>query len=438
MKKSIFTILAVTFLITACADKSETPEAPVVTDTPEVTTYTPEIPPTPPTEPFGFSWLVEPTLEYEQIAICPFLSYNGNRGNVFFDVETELILDNETGLPIDTGTGFIWYNDLAILPIEYKHNCHCEGREDESRRIEAIEVAAAVNSNNRHGVKDKNGEVIVSFTFDEILLIWNGLAFAKSDGKYGIIKFGDYEPPPEAPPVKWFEGVLVDLFEHGLTDEQLAEMVENGEIPADVTHLKLGKNLITDISPLSKLVSLEWIWLDNVLGDGMLQYHNRVNDFTPLNTLPNLKALSLWGNGISDLSSLSRLTSLEVLDFGGAWYGNPISDARPLSGLTNLRWLSLYNSNLNDISPLSGLTKLEHLSLGNNNITDVSPLAELTGLTYLFLGGNYYLSDISSLSGLINLEYLHIGITDVSDEQKKALQSALSDCDISQEGFGGW
>jgi peptidoglycan hydrolase CwlO-like protein len=39
------------------------------------------------------------------------------------------------------------------------------------------------------------------------------------------------------------EYVLVDLWAQGITDEQLAEMVQNGEIPLNVTELLLGFNL---------------------------------------------------------------------------------------------------------------------------------------------------------------------------------------------------
>jgi hypothetical protein len=39
----------------------------------------------------------------------------------------------------------------------------------------------------KHGIIDKNGDVIIDFIFDEIIIIDDSTAFAKHDGKYGII-----------------------------------------------------------------------------------------------------------------------------------------------------------------------------------------------------------------------------------------------------------
>ena len=61
--------------------------------------------------------------------------------------------------------------------------------------------------------------------------------------------------------------------------------------------------------------------------------------------------LELWGNSVTDISSLSDLTSLTDL--------------------------SLANNSVSDVSPLSGLTNLTSLDLSSNLILDTSPLYEL-------------------------------------------------------------
>ena len=80
-------------------------------------------------------------------------------------------------------------------------------------------------------------------------------------------------------------------------------------------------------------------------------------------------------NDISDLSPLSDLTALTLLDLEG----NNISDISPLSGLTNLVVLRLAKNNISDISPLSGLTNLFFVGLWDNLISDISPLEANAG-----------------------------------------------------------
>lgn len=135
------------------------------------------------------------------------------------------------------------------------------------------------------------------------------------------------EPLPE--PVV----IEVDFSNMGITDSQLAQMVSSGEIPADVTHLKLFDNDISDISPLANLVELEGLWI--------------------------------WGNRFGDLTPLSGLTKLT-----GLWTaGREISDISPISNLTNLEYLHLPWASITDISPLYRLTNLKELHLQNNPLT---------------------------------------------------------------------
>ena len=67
-----------------------------------------------------------------------------------------------------------------------------------------------------------------------------------------------------------------------------------------------------------------------------------------------LQRLSLWGNRISDISSLTGLVDLEQL------------------------WLD--RNDISDISALSELVRLKILGLTDNEIADISPLIDNTGL----------------------------------------------------------
>jgi len=172
--------------------------------------------------------------------------------------------------------------------------------------------------------------------------------------------------------------VELNFRNQGITDEKLAEMVESGEIPKSTVKLNLGRNQISDITPLNQLTNLQWLNL----------YDNHIESVFPLGNLTKLQALYLGNNLINDISSLSTLTNLEILSLNH----NQITDITPLANLTNLGGpfgaLDLGKNLITDISPLANLTKLEWLSLDNNLITDLSPLYKLENLTFYTLDGN--------------------------------------------------
>jgi Leucine-rich repeat (LRR) protein len=124
--------------------------------------------------------------------------------------------------------------------------------------------------------------------------------------------------------------VVICLTDSEITDERLAEMVANGEIPQDVSVLRLGFNQITDLSPLA---------------------------------------------------SLSELTRLRLND-------NEITEISPLPELVNLRFLDLSNNEIRSVSSLTGLVELRELRLSNNDIYRAGSLTELPNLDTLRLNAN--------------------------------------------------
>ena len=173
------------------------------------------------------------------------------------------------------------------------------------------------------------------------------------------------------------------------------------EYAVNLAKLSLYNNGITDISPLSGLTNLTWLGLG----------HNKLSDnISPLSELTNLTTLSLGENRISDISPLSGLTNLTLLNL----YNNQIIDISPLSGLDNLTTLHLSWNQLTDISPLSGLDNLTSLYLGVNQISNILPLSGLTNLTGLTLYNNQ-ISDISPLSELTKVRYWYLWDNQISD-----------------------
>ena len=88
-----------------------------------------------------------------------------------------------------------------------------------------------------------------------------------------------------------------------------------------------------------------------------------------------MTTLLLDGNPFDDLTPLSSLTNLLVLQLGGS----NVSDLTPLSGLTGLQTLWLHRTSVSDLTPLSSLTTLNELVLSVNELSDLEPLAGLGG-----------------------------------------------------------
>lgn len=109
-------------------------------------------------------------------------------------------------------------------------------------------------------------------------------------------------------------------------------------------------------------------------------------------TYPDLKVLDLPGCiYITDLSPITKLKNLEYLFLWNSCAG----DLSPLRSLKNLKSLVLSETRAKDLSPLSELKNLTSLSLNDMRYPgDFSPLKELTNLTQLFL----YHAYLSSLS----------------------------------------
>jgi len=197
-----------------------------------------------------------------------------------------------------------------------------------------------------------------------------------------------------------FEVVEIKLFEQEIDDMMLASMVESGEIPADVTHLHLHSNLLSDIAPLKRLDQLRVLHLSA----------NQISDISTLASLTNITWLTLGFNEIDCIAALAGMQNLERLDL----MFNQISDLSPLAGLTNLTYLDIANNRVSDITPLANLTNLTYLRAHGNQISDLSALSGLISLVNLLLSGNQ-ISDLSPLAGLMNLETLILNDNDVSD-----------------------
>lgn len=110
----------------------------------------------------------------------------------------------------------------------------------------------------------------------------------------------------------------------------------------------------------------------------------------PLQYCPDLLALDVGHNNVSDLSFLTqwpKLRRLIVIDSR-----KPVTDISPLAELDDLEYVELFMQNITDLTPLAGKTKLLDLNLCYNDVTDLTPLYSCTSLERLWISHNYHLS----------------------------------------------
>ena len=115
-------------------------------------------------------------------------------------------------------------------------------------------------------------------------------------------------------------------------------------------------------------------------------YKKNMTDFT---YMPNLLALDVGHNSITDLEFLRDCAQLKILIVADCG----LKDITPLESQTQLEYLELFLNNITDISVLAGMTELRDVNLAFNDITDLSPLYELPHLERVWLMRNDHLSD---------------------------------------------
>ena len=93
-------------------------------------------------------------------------------------------------------------------------------------------------------------------------------------------------------------------------------------------------------------------------------------DFAAFRHCPDLKALDIGHNAVTDIRFLKDLPKLQILIVAD----NQISDLEPLRYQNQLVYLELiHNDGVTDISPLADLTELIDLHIGKCTITDFTP-----------------------------------------------------------------
>ena len=223
----------------------------------------------------------------------------------------------------------------------------------------------------------------------------------------------------------------------GLTDADMpyitAINVDDGNRFNELYHLNLGDNAITSLSGIERLTTL------NVL----LVQRNNISDLSPLSDLTRIHLLNIsWNPGITsiaplgqglrealvnldmaglavDLTPVGGMENLDHLRIGDDWNSHRISlDLAPLSGLTHLKYLHIFGAKLDNVEAISSMSGLICIDLPNCGLTS----AKLTALnghpltTEIILERNFLRTlDGLDLSTLPELKEISLGGNTIRD-----------------------
>ncbi|MCD6216845.1 hypothetical protein J7L05_03160 [bacterium] len=171
--------------------------------------------------------------------------------------------------------------------------------------------------------------------------------------------------------------------------------IENIEPLSNLTNLielNLSSNKVSDITPLSLLEKLEQLRL----------YDNNVNSLEALRNNKNLKRLVITGNPISDISPVGELHNLECFIYDMMWnelkrnITKEVCGLSELGKLNKLKYLCIRNAGITDISIVENMESLQELRLDFNDVSDLLPLTKLKHLISIQLFKNK-IEDISPL-----------------------------------------
>ena len=155
---------------------------------------------------------------------------------------------------------------------------------------------------------------------------------------------------------------------------------------------------ISNLSPLSSMNGLRVLDLSE----------NSISTVIPLVDLSSLDELYLGHNALTGIPILRGLKSLRVLDLSY----NALEHISGLSTCTALERLNVSHNRLTALTAVSALKELVWLNASNNSLTDTTPLTPCTKLEGLIITDNK-LTDVDFLSNCPNIQEVNIDYNDV-------------------------
>ncbi|MFC2145604.1 leucine-rich repeat domain-containing protein, partial [Actinomycetota bacterium] len=159
---------------------------------------------------------------------------------------------------------------------------------------------------------------------------------------------------------------------------------------------------------------------------------NEIKDISSLSNLENLEILNLRENNFKNINVLENIITLKELDLRE----NRITDITALENIDTLEELNLRSNNITDITALSGLKKLVYLNINSNkNIESIEPIADLTNLKTLIMRNVDAGEEIGLLTNLVNLKRLNIRNCSISDISFIAGCNQLEELDLGENNI---
>ena len=177
------------------------------------------------------------------------------------------------------------------------------------------------------------------------------------------------------------------------------------------------------------------IYSDSFVANDGTVLRGSIHSLNDVAKLKNIRRLYLAYQNISDLTPLSQLIWLEYIELKH----NPIKDVSPLSQLVSLNSLFLFDTNVSDLTILSGCSRLTNIDVGYTQITSMAALDGLDSLQSLMIRKTplktldnveahpmleqIYLSEthLPDLNSLLDLPRLQL--VEVSEDMREAAQA---------------
>lgn len=208
----------------------------------------------------------------------------------------------------------------------------------------------------------------------------------------------------------------------------------NPLVPGEDCYRSLGtlKQVTAFHGGLTKMTSLAWL-KEVPQAEEVKVFAEKIDDFTPLASLPNLRYLRAWnmdgGNlatAFGSLNVLANATKLERLELPGS----VVADFDALAALTALKDLDLTVKCDVDLAFAKGLKSLRKLTLPNDRKTahKVSNFDALAGLPALEVVSMPNVSGVASLAPLLScprLKTVTCAKKAFPEEEVAALEAAL-------------
>lgn len=150
---------------------------------------------------------------------------------------------------------------------------------------------------------------------------------------------------------------------------------------------------LTSLSGFSAVTSMPNLSLDNV----------PVTSLAGMEGITSMMGLEVFGGEEgSPLNDISALSSLQTIDYLSLVYVPNLTDISSLSNLTALKNLDLTETGVSSLSALSNLTSVEFgfYLADNPNLRSLDGLENLTSVGTLFVEYNYNLEDVTGISNL--------------------------------------